>query len=154
VQVDNLGRYFLGRPVAWEVRDGRLKILDFHERLTQVEHWLPEAEVGPGEEFEFERMIVAAAEIPAAFGSPLGQPLEWPVGDLAQFGEVMVSPFQTTPALPSGRCGVVDGDDLATVLEAAGSATGGTPWRSSDKLYTVRFRPLLEGETGCPTPAP
>lgn len=149
VQVDNLGRYFFGRPVPWEVRDGRLRILDFHERLAHVERWLPEEELGPDETFEFERMIVAAAESPAAFGSPSGQP-EWPLDDLAEFGDVLVSPFQAPPLLPSGRCGVVDGDDLATVLESASSATAGTPWRSNDKLYHVRFRPLLEGEPGCP----
>ncbi|HEX2178974.1 MAG TPA: hypothetical protein VHL54_05565 [Actinomycetota bacterium] len=155
VQVDNLGRYFLGEPVAWEVRDGRLKILDFHERFTHIELWLPEAAVGRAEEFEFERMIVAAAELPAALGSPLGQPLEWPLGDLDRFGEVLVSPFQTGPAQPSGRCGVVDGEDLATVLETAGSARGGTPWSSNGKLYAVRFQPLLAGDAGCPAaPAP
>jgi hypothetical protein len=155
VEVERLGWYFLARPVAWEVRDGRLKILDFHERLTHLEHWLPEEEVGPDQEFEFERMIVAASEIPTGFGSLFRQPLEWPIGDLAAFGDVLVSPLQTPPLLPSGRCGVVEGEDLATVLETAGSATNGTPWRSNDRLYSVRFRPLLEGESGCPAnPAP
>lgn len=64
----------------------------------------------------------------------------WPLGELAG-----------APALEFGdtRCLVVEGADAQSVLDAAGEARAGDPWRSGDTEYSVDFRPLLPDETSC-----
>jgi hypothetical protein len=48
------------------------------------------------------------------------------------------------------RCGVITGQDAATIVQAALKANVLTPWVSEDARYLVTFRPLLPDETGCP----
>ena len=61
------------------------------------------------------------------------------------------------PALPGQELGqglglsclTVSGADMATVLEAAGSANTLTPWVWEGQSYLVAFRPLLPDESSC-----
>ena len=91
-----------------------------------------------------EMRLVVRAENPAAASDPqFVRVLDWPLAaELGSAGE----------ALPDGgaRCAVVEGDDLRTVLRAAGQANQLTYWRSGSETYRVDFRPLYPHETGCP----
>ncbi|MEV4704210.1 hypothetical protein [Actinoplanes sp. NPDC049316] len=71
-------------------------------------------------------------------GRPAGK--EWPGPALP--GEPL------TPALKLS-CVTATGDQLDAILAAAKDATARTPWISGGNGWTVRFRPLLPGETGC-----
>jgi hypothetical protein len=66
-------------------------------------------------------------------------PLETP---LDRFGD-------PTTTVPEGSCGVVDGEDLETLLPLAERATEITLWESEGERYLVAFRPLLPDESGC-----
>ena len=70
------------------------------------------------------------------------QPVEWPLGSLAAFGE-------QDPNLADTRCGVVGGEDLATLLPLARSANELTPWTSDGATHGLIFRPLLPDEHTC-----
>ena len=77
------------------------------------------------------------------------QRLEWPTdSDPAAFGEGQ-------PTFGNGtRCGVVEGDEAATWLEALGNATQMTLWVPADDAearFTVAPRPILpHEEASCP----
>jgi len=72
------------------------------------------------------------------------EPVAWPLGaDLADAGE----PFER--AGTTSRCLVVEGDDVATVLDAAADTYEETPWASGGADYKVTFRPLLPDESTC-----
>jgi len=47
------------------------------------------------------------------------------------------------------RCGVVAGEDLTTLLAAAGDANALTPWTSGGTQYHLILRPLVPDEHGC-----
>jgi hypothetical protein len=83
-------------------------------------------------------LIAPAGGAPAAGGTPV----EWPLDDLATIGE----PVQGAADL---RCVVVEGEDLTTLEPLASGANQETTWTSGGASYTLRFRPLLPGETGC-----
>jgi hypothetical protein len=71
-------------------------------------------------------------------------PIEWPLEPpLDAFGE----PIQNAPA--DTRCGVVTGEDLTTLLSAAGDANALTPWTGDGTDYQLIFRPLLPDEHTC-----
>lgn len=154
-EVEDLGRYFFGHPVPWEVRDGRLRILRFHQRLRHLEQWLPEGSLGPEEEFEFDRVMAVVAEAPALPGISRPPPVEWPLNSLDGFGEPLAQPVMIGgPFVLPARCGVVEGDEVDRLREAAEAALEGTVWTSEGKTYSVRVTPLLAGEPGCPDGAP
>ena len=69
---------------------------------------------------------------------------DWPLADLASFGE----PYLRGPG--SGvRCAVVRGGDLDRVVDAMKSATSETVWRSQGTRYDVIPRPLFPHEKSC-----
>jgi hypothetical protein len=74
------------------------------------------------------------------------------------------SPVSTAPAVPwpgpalpgesfgGGTelgCVAVSGPELAPVLAAVGKANAATAWSSAGKQWSLTFRPLLPGESGC-----
>src|SRR4029453_16084728 len=75
---------------------------------------------------------------------PPQDPIAWPLAtSLDGIGEkVANAPSET-------RCGVVSGEDLATLLAAAQDANALTPWTSGGTEYHLIFRPLLPDEHTC-----
>lgn len=114
------------------------------EDLTDLESWLPEGSVRPEDFYLAERMRIFVTQYQADPEPELAQTeMAWPLeGPLTEFGE---------PVAPEGyRCGVVEGQDLGPVLEAAGNANRLTPWvDGTGAEYAVTFRPMLPDESGC-----
>lgn len=74
---------------------------------------------------------------------PAGDPVAWPLADLAVAG---------TPVGDGSlgfRCQVVTGADLAKVRPVLDDANQLTVFRSGDGAWALIVRPLLPGETGC-----
>lgn len=114
------------------------------DSLTDLESWLPPGSVGKERPFKIDGMRVFASPGGAQpeQGTPRPWPLDQPLGELG------------SPASPQGyRCGVVRDAGLDKVLQAAAQANQQTIWTSAGISYTVVFRPLLPGESGCPPPS-
>ena len=151
VEVPAIGRYFFGQKASWNVRDSRLRLLDFYERLYDLEAWLPEGSVGPAEPARFARMIVVVFPLPLLPPPfPGTTQLDWPLEGLAELGTPLAPLPYSVPIHPARSCAVVEGEELSRLLETANDAKVGTTWLSEGKPYSVNFRPLLEGEPGCP----
>ncbi len=104
--------------------------------------------------------VKATSELPP--GSEAWRPSAVAVYDLG--------PYQADPQLPQralawplGRapsgppsasgappCLLVEGDDLAKVLDATGRANARTPWTISGSNRALAFRPVVPGQPGCP----
>jgi hypothetical protein len=84
-------------------------------------------------------VLIAPAEGAPATGET---PVEWPLADLATIGEPVAS-------VAGLSCVVIDGDDWTKLEPLASGANQETTWTSGGASYTLRFRPLLPGETGC-----
>lgn len=129
-------------------REARGRLRRFRERLGGLEQWLQEEQVGAEQQFEPRRMrVFVKPGTPEPSEPGLEQPEhDWPLpGDLAGFGG---------PGSVLGyRCGVVEGEDLRGLIDAAQRANQLTPWVSEGRTYSVLFRPLLPDESGCPEPA-
>jgi hypothetical protein len=111
----------------------------FWARVQDIGSWLG-SELGPDTPYIADRIAVLLVEpindatLPPSFAPwPLDVPMK-------QFGgEVAGSP----PA----RCGIVEGDDLATALAAFGAANELTRWTdNTDAVFGVVVRPLFPGE--------
>jgi hypothetical protein len=85
------------------------------------------------------RVLAAPASGPTTGGAAA---LQWPLADLATIGD----PVAGVDGL---RCAVIEGKDWTTLEPLVTSATTATPWSSGGTDYTLRFRPLLPGESGC-----
>jgi hypothetical protein len=70
----------------------------------------------------------------------VGKPVDWPGPALP--GDVVNADVGT-------HCLAVTGAEKDAVLAAAAKANQQTPWASGGKQWTVLFRPLLPGESGC-----
>jgi hypothetical protein len=138
-------------------RDARASILAFQNQLGGLRGWLPPSAIqGDDQPFEIKRLqfvIQPADEIAPDAGTPTGTPdvtspqpstLPWPLSTpLSEWG----TPYN----LLNSRCGVVEGADLAPMLEALGKANQLTIWESAGKRYNAYVRPLLPDEDGCAT---
>jgi hypothetical protein len=70
------------------------------------------------------------------------QPADWPLDTpLGSFGAAV-----DNSVLPDVRCGIVSGDDLATLWPALMAANQLTPWQSDGGEYTLMVRPILPDE--------
>ena len=123
--------------------DARAKLAAFQAMLTDLQSWLPDGSLGTERPYDPTEMRVFA--LPYQADPELPQdPIEWPLdGSLDGFGE----PIDGAPA--DTRCGVVTGEELATLLSAAGDANGLTPWTSGGTDYHLILRPLLPDEHTC-----
>jgi hypothetical protein len=118
-------------------RDARAKLAAFVQELTDLS-----AARGVPEPKPYRPESVAA----------LARPYVKPSGALPKPPAPIAWPGPALPgAVLTGTTGCVTatGAAAAAVLAAAGSANAITPWRSGDKLWSVRFRPLLPDESGC-----
>ena len=123
--------------------DARGKLAAFQAKLTDLRSWLPDGSVGSERPFDPTEMRVYV--LPYQGDPELPQdPIEWPLEPpLDAFGE----PIPNAPA--DTRCGVVTGEDLATLLAAARDANALTPWTSDGSHHQLIFRPLLPDERTC-----
>jgi hypothetical protein len=123
--------------------DARGKLAAFQAKLTDLRSWLPDGSVGSERSFDPTEMRVYV--LPYQGDPELPQdPIEWPLEPpLDAFGE----PIPNAPA--DTRCGVVTGEDLATLLAAARDANALTPWTSDGSHHQLIFRPLLPDERTC-----
>jgi hypothetical protein len=123
--------------------DARARLAEFQAKLTDLRSWLPDGSLGTERPYDPTEMRVYV--LPYQGDAELPQdPIEWPLEPpLDAFGE----PVQNAPA--ATRCGVVTGEDLATLLAAAKDANALTPWTSGGTDYQLIFRPLLPDEHAC-----
>ena len=123
--------------------DARGKLAAFQAKLSDLRSWLPDGSVGSERPFDPAEMRVYV--LPYQGDPELPQdPIEWPLEPpLDAFGE----PIPNAPA--DTRCGVVTGEDLATLLAAARDANALTPWTSDGSHHQLIFRPLLPDERTC-----
>lgn len=138
---------YITGPDAERQIAARKKLSEFLDKVRDLRSWLPpNVFVSLEEPYEIERMQVAvlASDSPYAPYVQEGleqQELEWPLaGSLAEFGQ---------PYSLDYRCGVVEGEDLATVMESLRDANQLTLWTSGGASYYLFPRPLLGGEEGC-----
>jgi hypothetical protein len=127
----------------------RADLADFAARLGDLPGWLGGEVVSAEAPFDFGAVRIYAQPATPAAQDPEPSPTiaHWPLATpLAAFGE----PFRAT-AEPPMRCGVVTGDDLATIRPALESANQLTYWRSGGETWSLILRPLLPDEAGCPT---
>ena len=85
-------------------------------------------------------LVSSAADQEPSTGAPTVA--EWPLAELATIGEAIES-------ADGWRCVVVDGEDWTALRPVAAGADRATRWSSGGAEYTLRFRPLLPGESGC-----
>ena len=123
--------------------DARGKLAAFQAKLSDLRSWLPDGSVGSERPLDPTEMRVYV--LPYQGDPELPQdPIEWPLEPpLDAFGE----PIPNAPA--DTRCGVVTGEDLATLLAAARDANALTPWTSDGSHHQLIFRPLLPDERTC-----
>jgi hypothetical protein len=122
--------------------EARAALADFSAALGDLANWLPEGSMSAEEPYVPSEMRVYVQEYlgdPELEQTPIAWPLATPLGS---FGEPDVN-------LPDIRCGVVAGDDLATLLPDAQAANQLTPWTSDGDEFGLIFRPLLPDEHTC-----
>lgn len=142
------GTHSTGTP---EADAARQKLVEFQNKLGDLTSWVPaEAFVGEEQPYEVTRLqlVVQPASGEQSAATPAAvdpQHKEWPLATpLAELGQPY--PFE------DWRCAVVEGDDLATLLEQLASSNQLTRWSSGDADYTLVVRPLLPGEPACANP--
>jgi hypothetical protein len=123
----------------------RRAIAEFNTKLLDLASWLPAGSVGEEAPFDFAELRLYSSPYEVTQEPGLEQePKPWPLGEpLAAFGE------PAGGALADLRCGVVTGEELATLLPVAVTSNEITPWTSGGESYLLVFRPLLPDEHGC-----
>lgn len=122
--------------------EARAALLAFQTDLGDLRGLAPGGSIGEEEPYVPTEMRVFVLPY---LGEPElpQQPVEWPVpGSLDTFGRPI-------DVLEDSRCGVVSGEDLAGLLDAAATANQLTPWMSEGTEHRLIFRPLLPDEHGC-----
>jgi hypothetical protein len=145
-----------------EEQAAREKLAAFAAEISDITSWMPANMIVAAEHpYEIGRMQIVtlpadAENAPVAPEDIEPQELAWPLdGDaatpaagagqgLAEFGE----PYW----LEGYRCGVVEGDDLATLMPALQEANVLTRWTSDGGAYVLYLRPLFPDEAGCQEP--
>jgi hypothetical protein len=122
--------------------EARTQLAEFQRKLGDLASWLPAGSVGAEQPY-------TPTEMRVYVGPYQGDPqleqhqIAWPLATpLASFGDPDAN-------LPDLRCGVVSGDDLATLYPDAERANELTPWTSDGDRFALTFRPLLPDEHGC-----
>lgn len=126
----------------------RADLAAFSAKLGDLREWLGSDVVSVETPYVFDAIRIYAQEAkPVAQDSGLTPTVvDWPLATpLASFG----TPFRPTMEPPM-RCGVVTGDDLATLRPALEGANQLTYWQSGGLTYALTLRPLLPDESGCP----
>ncbi len=126
----------------------RADLADFESKLGDLAGWLGADVASADQPYDFTAIRIYSQRATPVGREPEASPrfAEWPLATpLATFGE----PFRAG-AEPTMRCGVVRGDDLATLRPALQAADQLTYWQSGGETWSLILRPLLPDETGCP----
>jgi hypothetical protein len=146
----------IGDDPNWtaEERAALAKLQEFAASVLDVKTWIDPANFASEEAYPIERLQIVAQPIDLSQATPDSNdptqnqpPLEWPLST------PLTEATPTTDLFGSAqnfRCGVIAGEDAATLVAAAQQANALTPWVSEGTSYLVSFRPLLPDETGCP----
>ena len=129
-------------PAARAQRDAMKALVAL---LTEPRASLAASVVGDDTPYEPTAMRLLVSPIdPSAEPSPLPPATrDWPLATgLAELGQVVTD-------APNIRCAMVDGADFAALYPLAKESNELTRWAGGGADYTVRFRPLLPGESGC-----
>jgi hypothetical protein len=121
--------------------DARQRLSAFDAKLGDLGSWLPEGSLGPERPYtptELRVFVTAYRADPQLRQRPVRWPLARPL-----------DPFGERAAAFEGRCGVLTGDEAATLLAAAREANELTPWTSDGRRFALVFRPLLPDEHTC-----
>jgi hypothetical protein len=152
--VDDGGRHVISAyavgmedPSIPEVEQkARAALLDLQTKLRNVSGWLPEGSLTAEQPFEYSRLaVILITEPPGEQLEQLEQrELTWPldrtIADLAG------------PVSGAQRfsCFALGGQDAERLRPLVARANELTPWQSGGTSYSLRFRPLLPDESGCP----
>ncbi len=126
----------------------RADLVAFAEKLGDIPAWLGDDVVSADAPYAFDAIRIYAQEAEPVTQDQGIEPTiaDWPLATpLSTFGE----PFRAGVEPPM-RCGVVTGDELATLRPALEAANQLTYWRSGGATYQLILRPLLPDEAGCP----
>jgi hypothetical protein len=119
----------------------------FQDVTTNLRGYLGDDVVGDDVPYAFDRLrVISGAADPSTVVDPeLATTLQWrldtPIADL---GSDISEPS-------NWKCGVVEGDDLATLRPLLDQANELTIWESDGNQYVLRLHPLLPDEDACPT---
>lgn len=136
--------YLLGSllpdPVDWPVLSRRLAVQAWHERLYDLEAWLPEGSVGAAEPADFATWLLFAEGQGRLQDLELeAVPPRWPLPE----------PLASAPSVGAEtRCRTLTTAEVDTLRQAAGSAPE-LSWVSEGVVFGTHLRPLLPGEAGC-----
>jgi hypothetical protein len=145
----------------WGERGARTRLRDFVSLLSSPEKWLPPGSFGEEEAFTPDRLRIFTTPYELRSGEflpplnedfpepPPGQlpEVDWPLAEsIAAFGEPQDPDQGGTETV---RCGVVRGEALEAMLDAAEEASEFSPWLSDGRRYGLVLRPLLPEERGC-----
>ena len=127
-------------------REGRRALLRFIEQVTDLTGTLGADNVGQPETYEPAALRLLVQKGDPTEGGDLHEPeVAWPLDTpLSEFGQPAAGALAGM-----GRCGVVEGADLAALMPAVRDANQISPWTSDGKTYGITFRPLLPDESGC-----
>ena len=133
-----------GQPTdVWEMRRSLQR---FVTQLGDLASFVPAASLGDEHPYEAASAQLLVRGYRGDDQLPQ-EPIAWPLtAPLQELGE---------PAAMLGdgtRCGVVRGDEWATVRTLAEQANQLTPWTSARERFAIIFRPLLPDEPGCTPP--
>jgi hypothetical protein len=123
-------------------RSARQALRDLLDDLTDLSKTLGPDAVDEQKQYQPEVLAAVSREWTAAESPnvPVQPERTWPGPTL---------PGGPVGTIPGIGCVTVTGDDMATVLDAAKTATVLTPWTSDGGKWLVGFRPLLPEETSC-----
>lgn len=129
-------------------REPRRRLRAFLLKALDFSSWLPPAAIAIPEQFyrieRLQLLVVRAEQVSDESIDVQPTELDWPLAaPLATFG----SPYEVFQG--EGRCGVVEREELALLLDSMIRANTLTRWRSDGHLYHVFPRPLLPDESGC-----
>jgi hypothetical protein len=131
------------------------KLVDFANKTFDLASWIDPANIlSPDEAYPITRLQIVARKVEVINGTPypgdeelVQEPITWPLA--MPIADATPATGLIGPEDPT-RCGILEGEDAATLLAAAAQANTLTPWVSGDTSYFLTFRPLLPDETGCP----
>jgi hypothetical protein len=128
-------------------KEARARLIAFRDFMGNLLGNLPAEQIAMGDEhYQIEAIKVYARDYdaakPAADDPALEQPeMAWPIETpIASFAPL------ADEALADRSCGVITGDEAATLVEALAGANQLTPWNSDGTNYLIWVRPLLPNE--------
>ncbi len=120
-------------------------LVAFQTLMLDLRSWLPNDIAGAETPYAWDRLRIISFP-----GDPNNQPdpnlvsiVDWPLGGISTIGKSFGEPV-------TYRCGLIEGDDLATLRPLLEQANELTLWRSDDVTYQLYLHPLLPDDEACP----